>query len=86
MQRLKRSEKALKKKIHQQRSWTLGSSCLQIIFTLQEKFLFFNSTHNNLAFRFVKDAQSDQYERQVFALLDVFGNIGGVNEILEVQD
>ena len=34
--------------------------------------------------RFYKDPVSDNYERQVFALLDVFGNIGGVNEILEI--
>ena len=38
----------------------------------------------NDSHRFVKDPQSDQYERQIFALLEVFGNIGGVNEVLEV--
>ena len=36
-------------------------------------------------FRFYKDSVSTSYERQVFALLDVFGNIGGVNEILEIS-
>ena len=35
--------------------------------------------------RFIKDPTSDTYERSVFSLLDALGNIGGVNEVLQVS-
>ena len=35
--------------------------------------------------RFAKDLVSDTYERSVFSLLDALGNIGGVNEVLQVS-
>ena len=34
--------------------------------------------------RFVKDSSSKSYERSVFGVLDVAGNIGGVFEILSI--
>ena len=37
-----------------------------------------------LFFRFAKDPQTDTYERSVFSVLDFFGNIGGLNEVLEI--
>ena len=37
-----------------------------------------------ISIRFYKDSTSKSYERQVFGILDVFGNIGGVKEILEI--
>ena len=36
-----------------------------------------------LYFRFYKDPKSTDYQRQVFSLLDWFGNIGGVNELFK---
>jgi hypothetical protein len=38
----------------------------------------------SLALTFRKDAESDSYSRSVFSILDLFGNIGGVFEILQV--
>ena len=35
--------------------------------------------------RFVKDPQTDSYDRSVFSLLDALGNIGGLNEVLQVS-
>ena len=35
--------------------------------------------------RFVKDPQTDSYGRSVFSLLDALGNIGGLNEVLQVS-
>lgn len=35
-------------------------------------------------FRFFKDSHSVTYERSVYAVLDFFGDIGGLNEILKV--
>ena len=37
---------------------------------------------NLLTIRFVKDYNYDSYERQVFSLLDLFGNLGGLFEVL----
>ena len=34
-------------------------------------------------YRFSKDPQTDSYSRTVFSVLDFFGNIGGLNEVLE---
>ena len=35
--------------------------------------------------RFVKDPRTDSYDRSVFSLLDALGNIGGLNEVLQVS-
>ena len=37
-----------------------------------------------IKFSFYKDSKTTSYQRQVFGLLDLFGNIGGVNEVLEI--
>ena len=39
---------------------------------------------NLLTVRFVKDPQVDTYERTVYSILQLFGDIGGVNEVLEI--
>ena len=35
--------------------------------------------------RFAKDPRTDSYDRSVFSLLDALGNIGGLNEVLQVS-
>ena len=41
------------------------------------------TSDNYYFFRFAKDPQTDTYQRTVFSVLDFFGNIGGLNEVLE---
>lgn len=37
-----------------------------------------------VSMKFVKDTRKDSFERSVFSILDVLGNIGGLNEVIEV--
>jgi hypothetical protein len=39
---------------------------------------------NVLAIQLIKDPATDTYERSVFSILDLFGNLGGLFEILQI--